>query len=173
MTFEDDVDNIVEMLKEATIKKFGQEIDLIAIYGSRARGTHEPTSDLELFVLVDKREKTNAEWFFVYKDIPVDLWSKEWESIEKITKNDPSADGGAVLVAGSIVTCKVIYYKDEETKNRFEKCREELKELSLHKEINLENANKYFNDMYKFLGKIYFAKEKQDLVEARNNAWFI
>lgn len=173
MTFDDDVDSIVELIKKATIKKFGQEIDLIAIYGSRARGTHELGSDLEMFAVVDKRESTNAEWFFLYKDIPVDLWTMEWESIENVSNNDPATDGSSVLQAGTISTCEVIYYKDKKTKRRFDNCRDKLKNLSKHKETNLENANKFFNDIYKFLSKIYFAKEKQDIVEARNNAWLI
>ncbi len=173
MTFEGDVDTIVELIKKATIKKFGQEIDLIAIYGSRARGTHEPSSDLEMFAVVDKRKNTNAEWFFLYKDIPVDLWTMEWESIENVSNNYPAVDGSSVLQAGTISTCEIIYYKDEKSKIRFENCRDKLKNLTAHKETNLEIANKIFNDLYKFLGKIYFAKEKQDIVEARNNALLI
>ena len=140
MTFDDDVDTIVELLKEATLKKFGQEIDLIAIYGSRARGTHEASSDLEMFAVVEKRERTNVEWFFLYKDIPVDLWTKEWEGIEKVSNHDPTAGGGSVLGAGTISTCKVIYYKDKETKNRFEKCRDKVRNLSVNKETNLDLA---------------------------------
>ena len=37
----------------------------------------------------------------------------------------------------------------------------------------MEFVNKYFNNMYNFLGKIYFAKEKNDMIEARRNAWYI
>ena len=167
MGFEEDVDFIVEFIKEATIKKFGQEIDLIAIYGSRARGTHEPRSDLEMFVVVEDRKKTNAEWFFLHKDIPVDLWTMDWKIVEN------AYEGTNVLPAGTISTCDVIYYKDEKSKIRFGNCREKLKKLDQYRELNLENANKLFNDIYKYLGKIYFAKKEQDIVEARNNAWLI
>lgn len=167
MTFDDDVDTIVELIRKATIKKFGQEIDLILIYGSRARGTHEPSSDLEMFAVVEDSKKTKAEWFFLYKDISVDLWTNDWEGLENVD------EGSSVLQAGTLSTCKVIYYKDKKTESRFEKCIDKMKTLAAHKEKNLESANKIFNDIYKYLGKIYIAKEKDDIVEARNNVWHI
>ena len=173
MTFEDDVDSIIELLKEATLKKFGQDIDLIVVYGSRARGTHRPTSDLEMFAVVESKLKTHAEWFFLYKDIPVDFWTKTWEEWEKLSINDPADNGGFSLQAGTLATCNVVYCKNEKAKNRFEKFRDNLKIFSEPREISIEFVNKYFNNMYNFLGKIYFAKEKHDIIDARRNAWHI
>ena len=173
MTFNDDVDTIIELVKDATLKKFGQEIDLIVVYGSRARGTHRPSSDLEMFVVLESRKKTNVEWFFVYKDIPVDLWTKEWQELEKVSNKESAANGGFVLQAGTISTCNVIYYKDEKARHRFQQIRDKVKEFSKCPEINIEVVNKYFDNMYNFLGKIYFSKEKHDLIEARRGAWHI
>ncbi len=173
MTFEEDVDIIIDLVKEATLKKFGQDIDLIVVYGSRARGTHRPTSDLEMFAVVESKSKTHAEWFFLYKGIPVDFWTKTWEEWEKISINNPADNGGFSLQAGTLATCNVIYCKDNNTKLRLEKIRDNLKIFSEPREISIEFVNKYFNDMYNFLGKIYFAKEKGDLIEARRNAWKI
>ncbi len=173
MSFDDDVDTIVDLLKDATLKKFSQDIDLIVVYGSRARGTHSPTSDLEMFAVVENKSKTYAEWFFIYKDIPVDFWTKTWEDWEKISINDPADNGGFALQAGTLATCNIVYCKDEETKLRFEKFKDNLKIYSEPREISIEFVNKYFNNMYNFLGKIYFAKVKNDLVEARRNAWQI
>jgi hypothetical protein len=167
MTFDDDVDTIVELIKEATLKKFNQEIDIILIYGSRARGDFELNSDLEMIAIVEDSKKTIAEWFFLYKGIPVDLWTNDWKGIESVD------EGSSVLQAGTLSTSEVVYFKDELTKIRFEECINRMKNLAANKEKNQGSASKILNDIYKYLGKIYFAKEKNDIVEARNNAWHI
>jgi predicted nucleotidyltransferase len=167
MTFDDDVDTIVDLIKEATIKKFSQEIDVILIYGSRARGDYESSSDLEMIAIVEDSKKTKVEWFFLYKGIPVDLWTNDWKGIENVD------EGSSVLQAGTLSTAKVIYYKDKEAKNRFEESVKRVKNFTADEEKNLESANKIFSDIYKYLGKICFAKVKKDIVEARNNVWHI
>ena len=84
-------DEAIKKIKEvilSTAEKYGIEIDKIILFGSRARGDYEESSDWDILVVT--KEKLNRErkidfWYKIYKEveIPIDIIIVSKEIFEK------------------------------------------------------------------------------------------
>jgi predicted nucleotidyltransferase len=154
-------------MKDVAIKRYGDNIAIIAMYGSRARGDFDPDSDLEFFAIAENGIKVDIE--FTFNGIPVDMSSQTWERIEEVSKIDTHW----ILPAGALAYCRVIYTRSIEDKARFDKIIEEIKQPQKYCKKSVLKASKIFLDMYGFLGKLQFSKYQNDLQEARDACWHL
>jgi predicted nucleotidyltransferase len=159
-------EDLTTIMKDIALKRYGKSIAIIAMYGSRARGDYEEDSDLEFFAVTDD-EKIKVDIEFTFNGIPVDMWSKSFDYFEKVAQIDEYW----ILPAGTLSYCEIIYVRSEEDKIRFESLIKKATQSGKYYEKNLENAAKYFDGMFKYLGLIQFAKHKDDIHEARDACW--
>lgn len=68
--------NILEDVREEMMLLFNSKLKQIVLYGSYARGDHEPESDIEIMVVIDENEETLREYRNVIADVVEDISSK-------------------------------------------------------------------------------------------------
>ncbi|MBN2157270.1 MAG: hypothetical protein JW776_14590 [Candidatus Lokiarchaeota archaeon] len=135
------------------------------MYGSRARGDFEPDSDLEFFAITEDGIKVDIE--FTFNGIPCDMWSQTWEYFENVS----TLDAYWILPAGALSYCKIIYARSKQDKSRLESIIKEITQSKKYYEKNVQKATEFFEVMFKFLGRIQFAKYMNDRQEARDACW--
>ncbi len=161
------VDDLTEIMKDIALKRYGKSIAIIAMYGSRARGDFEDDSDLEFFSVIEDGKKVDVE--FTFNGMPCDMWGQTWEYFEKVS----TLDSYWLLPAGTMSYCQIIYTRSESDKTRFESLIHEATQSGKYYDKNIENASKFLDGMYKYLGKIQHAKHMDDLHEARDACWHL
>jgi predicted nucleotidyltransferase len=111
---------IADLLVEITVARFGDEIGIIACYGSRARGDDRPGSDLDIFYVPADGCDPPAARAFVVGEITVDFWPIRWETAERIV----TGRFRSFAVAPSIIgDAKILHARSEEDRARFETLR--------------------------------------------------
>ncbi|MCB0000752.1 MAG: nucleotidyltransferase domain-containing protein, partial [Anaerolineales bacterium] len=81
-----DVFAVAEMLVAHARRFYGDEVGIVVYYGSHARGTASPTSDLDLYFVPDSRRAYPLGTQFVLDGLPYDFWPVSWTMIEEIAQ---------------------------------------------------------------------------------------
>ena len=145
------VGKLTDILKEIAIKRYGNSIAIIAMYGSRSKkNDFEDDSDLEFFAIIEDGKKVDIE--FTFNGIPCDMHGNTWEFWEKVS----ILNEYWVLPAASIKYAKIIYARSEGDRDRFLKLAKEINQYGKYYQKNIELATKFFTRMYGFLGNIQF-----------------
>lgn len=74
---------IAKRIARKVLKKYGNKVLAIGVYGSVARGEDRRYSDLDMIVIVKKKREGIYDRFFIYKGLPVLV---EFETIEEVKK---------------------------------------------------------------------------------------
>lgn len=107
----DDIEPILETLRDALLRKMGDEVELIFQYGSHVRGATHHYSDVDLS-WVPVHEATWESITVMVGERLVDLYPMHWSKLERMAEfRDPSA---SVLLHN-----RVLYQRDEAAANRF------------------------------------------------------
>ncbi len=144
-----------------------KEISLILLYGSRAKGTHSPKSDVEYIVVLETNRGNKLSFECIYKGIPVSLFSISWEQLNKIA----SRDEYWILPAGSYVSAKVIYSRSEDDLACFKEFQTNLGFQERFESKHLDNALHSYDKLTNALGQMLIAKRNGDIREARKAGW--
>jgi hypothetical protein len=94
----------------------GDDIGIIAYYGSYATGALSPTSDLDMFYIPDPDVDVPLCSTFVYQGLPYDFWPVRWEFAERIASANQRWDVAAPLIADA----RVLYHRSRQDLERFE-----------------------------------------------------
>lgn len=73
--------NILEDVREEMMLLFNSKLKQIVLYGSYARGDHDPESDIEVMVVIDENEETLREYRNVIADVVEDISTKHEQPI--------------------------------------------------------------------------------------------
>ncbi len=106
----------------------GKNIALAAYYGSHAIGKATPTSDLDLYYVLDDDRTGSTIITFVLDGLPYDFGPKTWRVLEDIANAQPGYDW--VVSASQVADAKVLYSRSPEDLARFEALRERIAELT-------------------------------------------
>jgi len=123
-----DVFEIAEILVSHAVRVHGEEIAIIAYYGSHAKGLASPTSDLDIFYIPDAGKAKSLCSQFVLDGLPYDFWPVSWELAEDIANarsNRPWA-----VSASLIADAKVLYHRSQEDLDRFNALKARIAELA-------------------------------------------
>jgi hypothetical protein len=123
-----DVFEIAQILVSHAKKVHGSEIGIIAYYGSHAKGTATPTSDLDIYYVPDDGEAGSLSTTFILDDLPYDFWGPPWKMLEEIA-NARSRRPWAVS-ASMIADTKVLYSRSQTDLERFNALKERIIELT-------------------------------------------
>lgn len=173
------VEELTEIMIDLILSKF-DNIAIIAMYGSRARGDYHPTSDLEFFAITDTDDtSTTAESdtvttsstqpskpTFLFNGISVDVGIHPRDHYEKIAKRE----GYWVVPAGTVAMAKIVYSRSAKDRTWYEQIRQQINEDHQDPDIyHLDEAESTYQNMVKALGQLSLAKLHDDLYEAHNN----
>ncbi|MCY3411854.1 MAG: hypothetical protein INQ03_09500 [Candidatus Heimdallarchaeota archaeon] len=159
-------DQFVDEITKALVKRISTEdhVAIMLMYGSRAKKTHTPKSDVEYIVVRDGGKKINFE--FIYKDIPADLWSITWEELEKISRRETYF----ILPAGAYMKGKVLYSRSEADVKRFDLIQSSIIDFEKFKDIHYSKAMEHFQNLKMHMADMLIAKNYTDLGHARTAA---
>ena len=77
-----DVFQVADLLVSHALKRHAGEIDLIGYYGSYARGTAGPDSDLDLFYIPVEGKNPPAACTVLVEGRLFDFWAISWDTME-------------------------------------------------------------------------------------------
>jgi hypothetical protein len=166
-----DVFNIADILVAHALETHKDEIAIIAYYGSHAKGTASPTSDLDIFYIPDEGKASSLNCEFILDGLPYDFWGVPWKFAEDIA-NARSSRPWAVS-ASLIANTRVLYHRSQEDLDRFNALKARIEELTRpeSREIMVGRALDEFQTTLFQLGQMRLAQADGDLAGMRWAGW--
>ena len=118
--------DVAKILVSHAVEAHGQEIAIIAYYGSHATGRASPGSDLDMFYIPDEGRASILSSQFVLGDLPYDFWPLSWQRAKRIA----DARHDWAVAASMIAHAQVLYRRSEQDQNKFSALRARIEELS-------------------------------------------
>ncbi len=114
-----------ELMKHRWFHKIKPHIKAIVLYGSTAKGTNKPESDIDslIFVPLEIEERyTTGEYFYTYKGREINIVLRSIERLRALSheKSNP-------FEAEVFRKCTVLYESDTEVKTLIEKIKAQKK----------------------------------------------
>jgi hypothetical protein len=158
-----DVFKIADILVSHATRVHGNEIALIAYYGSHASGTATSTSDLDIYYIPDDGKAESLSTTFVIGDLPFDFESMPWMRLESIA--NASSKNHWAVAASMIADAKVLYYRSDTDLERFNRLKKRIEELTQPENRNymVERALEEFKTSLFLLGQIRLAIAYDDM----------
>lgn len=158
-----DVFKIADLLISHAIRLHGDEIALVVYCGSYAHGTATPTSDLDLYYVLDDGKDESLHVTFVLGDLPFDFDWFPWKSLENIA-NARSRNPWA-LAASQVADAKVLYSRSKADLERFDALKARIAQLTRpeSREYMLERGLEEFKNTFFQLGQMRLALAQEDL----------
>ena len=162
-----DVFKIAEILVSHAVRAHKDEVAIIAYYGSYAKGTASPTSDLDVYYIPDEGKAESLSSQFIIDGLPYDFWPVSWELAEDIA-NLRSRRPWAVA-ASLIADAQVLYHRSQEDLDRLNALKARIKELTRpeSRKIMVERALDEFKNTLFQLGQMRFAMADDDVAGMR------
>ena len=120
-----DVFQVAAVFVDHAIKAHGDEVGIIAYYGSYALGVASPTSDLDLIYIPDDGKATTLAACFILDDICFDFFPISWARAEGFAIGRTGWAVGPALIANA----QVLYARAEADLDRFNRLKAKLADL--------------------------------------------
>ena len=162
-----DVFKIAEILVSHAVQAHGDEIAIVAYYGSQAKGQASPKSDLDIYYVPDEGKAESLSSQFVIHGLPYDFWGVPWTLLENIVNG---SSGRAWAVAASLIAdAQVLYHRSQEDLDRFNALKARIVELTKpeSRSIMVGRALDEFKTTLFQLGQMRFAVAEDDVAGMR------
>jgi hypothetical protein len=123
-----DVLRVAEILVSHAARVHGDEIAIIACYGSRAKGTATAASDLDIFYIPDEGKAASLSSQFVLDGLPYDFWPVSWALAEAIA--DARSHRPWAVSASLIADARVLHHRSQADLDRFHALKARVAELT-------------------------------------------
>lgn len=159
-----DVFRIADILVAHAVQTHGDDVALIAYYGSHAKSTASSTSDLDLFYIPSAPGKAQSLCRqFIIDGLPYDFWPVSWQFAEAIA-NARSERPWAVS-ASLIADAQVLYCRSQADLDRFRALQAHISELTQphNRPEMVARALDEFKDTLFQLGQVRLAAMQGDM----------
>lgn len=159
------------ILVDHALATHGEDIALIFYYGSHAKGTARPTSDLDIAYIPDEGEADSLYSSFVLDGLPYEFWPVSWRFLEDIAG---AAGGRPWPVAHSLLAyAQVLYARSAADRERFEALRARSSALALPEAgpIMLQKSLEEYKALAFRLNHLRQAAASGDAASLRFAAW--
>jgi len=150
---------IAKEISEIIVQKYGNEVLLIGVYGSVARGEDVTYSDIDMYVIT---RSLTFQRYFVYKGIPVTIHFKTKRKVLKLIGNVTSTWPAEVYQ----YLCPKILYGSEALLEEFRQVLERIPEESFWKA-----ASTALIELFENVGKVRNACIEKNLGRCIEAVW--
>jgi hypothetical protein len=164
-----DVFKVAEIFIAHAIKTHGDEVGIIAYYGSYATGTPTPTSDLDLIFIPDEGKASSLFTCFVVEGVCFDFFPVSWERAERLA----TGQSGWAVGPSMIGDAQVLYARSDADLARFDGLKARIAELQKpeQKPQMVQRALEHFKQVVFHLGNLHLAAEENDFSSLRRAGW--
>jgi hypothetical protein len=110
------LDSLIDIIKN----DYHESIDLMVCYGSAVTGPMAPLSDVDFFLVTNKKEGYQASKQFIYKGIGYDLWVVDHDFLKQTSNFDTD-------LASLIAHGQVVYSRNQDLCIAFNRLRDKIK----------------------------------------------
>ena len=164
-----DVFKLADLFVAHAVQSHGNEVGIIAYYGSYALGEATPRSDLDLIFIPDEGKASSLAACFVLDGISFDFFPISWQRAERLANGSNGWAVGPSLIA----TAKLFYTRSEADRQRFEALQARVAELQspAHRPQMVQRALDHFKVAVFHLGNLRLALVEGDFSSIRKAAW--
>ncbi|MCF7920084.1 MAG: nucleotidyltransferase domain-containing protein [Candidatus Cloacimonetes bacterium] len=167
-----DVFKVADLLINHSVKNFGHDIDIIACYGSQARGDSRKDSDLDIFYTPTEGKNPPINRTFLLEGLLYDFWGLSWKTLEGFATGNIR---GWAFAPALVNQAKILYSRSEDQVSRLNELKSRTGDLQKPdaKPQMIRRALNHFNKIMVHLVNLDRAREAGNLLDLRFSAWKI
>lgn len=164
-----DVFKLADIFVSHAVKTYGNEVGIIAYYGSYALGQATAVSDLDLIFIPDEGKAKSLTACFVLDGISFDFFPISWQRAERLANGTNGWGVGPSLIANA----KLLHVRSQADRSRFEALQARIIELQSPacKAEMVQRALDHFKVAVFYLGNLRLATVNGDFSSIRKAAW--
>lgn len=165
-----DVFAVADLLVSHAVGTYGDEVDLVAYYGSYARGTANPRSDLDIFYTPAEGKAPPLARAVLVDGVLFDFWAVPWERLEAWAVG---RDGTWSTGAGLVHQAKVLYTRTDGTAQRLAALQQQTVDLlePPARPRMIWTALGEFRSALALLGNLRLAAASGEVCDVRDAGW--